>query len=166
MVGCLAPGPFQMGMVNYEFLFTALDGRIGRFWFWIGTIVLTMVNAAAIGAIVLLLGVSQTSLMLSVFVSIVLAYPTYALMAKRFQDRNRPGWLAFFPLAAFYGTNMAESAGLLQAEPPNAPYMLSGLLALGMSLWVLIDLGILKGTQGPNRYGHDPLGVEKEDAAL
>ncbi len=152
--------------VDYEFLFTALDGRIGRLWFWIGTIILTVVNAGAVGTIVLLLGVSQPSLMLTVFVSIVLAYPTYALMAKRFQDRDRPGWLAFFPLAVFYGTNMAESAGLMQVEPPSAPYMLSGLLALGMSLFVLIDLGILKGTQGPNRYGPDPLGDEKADAAL
>ena len=31
------------------------------------------------------------------------------------------------------------------------------LVNLGVGLWFLIDLGILKGTPGPNNYGGDPL---------
>jgi uncharacterized membrane protein YhaH (DUF805 family) len=28
---------------------------------------------------------------------------------------------------------------------------------MGVGLWFLIELGILKGTPGPNRFGGDPL---------
>jgi len=40
------------------------------------------------------------------------------------------------------------------------------LVVVGISLWLLVELGILKGTQGPNRYGPDPLGVPQEGARL
>ena len=103
---------------------------------------------------------------LAVAVALLLLYPTYALMAKRFQDRDKPGWLAFFPLAIIYGMNMLETVGLIHAEPKSATYVLLSLLVLGVSIWALIELGILKGTQGPNRYGPDPLGVSHTDASL
>jgi uncharacterized membrane protein YhaH (DUF805 family) len=99
-------------------------------------------------------------------VAIALAYPTYALMVKRFQDRNRPGFFAFFPLATLYGVNMLETVGIIAREPKNALHTALSLLALGMSLWILIDLGILRGTQGPNRFGPDPLGDSEADATL
>jgi uncharacterized membrane protein YhaH (DUF805 family) len=33
-------------------------------------------------------------------------------------------------------------------------------------LWFLVELGFLKGTQGRNRYGPDPLGRVQSDASL
>jgi uncharacterized membrane protein YhaH (DUF805 family) len=36
---------------------------------------------------------------------------------------------------------------------------------IGLSLWLLIDVGFLKGTQGPNRYGPDPLETKVDAAA-
>jgi uncharacterized membrane protein YhaH (DUF805 family) len=152
--------------MDLKYLLMSLDGRISRAQFWIGSLVLAAANAIAIGAIVLLLGISHLSVMLTVLVAIALAYPTYALMVKRFQDRDRPGFFAFFPLATIYGVNMLETAGIIAREPKNALYMALSLLAVGMSLWVLIDLGILKGTQGPNRFGPDPLGNLQADAKL
>jgi uncharacterized membrane protein YhaH (DUF805 family) len=152
--------------VDLTYLFTSLDGRIGRARFWIGLLILSAANVVAIGAIVLLFGISHASVMLTVLVAIVLAYPNYALMVKRFQDRDRPGWFAFFPLATIYGANLMETFGITEREPQNVPYTVLTLLVLGMSLWVLIDLGILKGTQGPNRYGPDPLGSREADAVL
>jgi uncharacterized membrane protein YhaH (DUF805 family) len=153
-------------LVDLKYLFISVDGRISRAKFWIGTIILTALNVAAVLLIVARFGMSDLSVKLTVAVALVLLYPTYALMAKRFQDRDKPGWLAVFPLAAIYGMNMLETAGLIQSEPQNATYVLMSLLVIGLSLWALIELGLLKGTQGPNRFGPDPLGVPKADATL
>ena len=35
--------------------------------------------------------------------------------------------------------------------------MILGLLSLVIGIWALVELGILKGTDGPNQHGPDPL---------
>ena len=37
-------------------------------------------------------------------------------------------------------------------------------ILIGITVWFLIELGMLKGTPGPNRFGPDPLG--RTDAKL
>jgi len=41
--------------MDLRYLFTSLDGRIGRSNFWIGMVILTVANAALIGVVVLIL---------------------------------------------------------------------------------------------------------------
>jgi uncharacterized membrane protein YhaH (DUF805 family) len=48
--------------------------------------------------------------------------------AKRCHDRNRSGWFQLISLVPIVG-----------------------------ALWLLFDLGILRGTDGPNRFGPAPL---------
>ena len=55
-------------------------------------------------------------------------------------------------------------ASLLQAfgltgtpQEPNALGWICTLVTMGVGIWFLIELGILKGTPGPNRFGGDPL---------
>ena len=57
-----------------------------------------------------------------------LVWPALALGIKRCHDRNRSGW-----------------------------FMLVSLIPI-VSIWYLIEVGFLKGTDGPNDYGEDPLG--------
>ena len=40
----------------------------------------------------------------------------------------------------------------------NALDYILGIATLVVSIWFLIELGFLRGTQGPNQYGPDPLG--------
>jgi uncharacterized membrane protein YhaH (DUF805 family) len=35
--------------------------------------------------------------------------------------------------------------------------LIFSLASLAVSLWALVELGFLRGTAGPNRYGPDPL---------
>ena len=119
--------------MDLKYLFISVDGRISRAKFWVGTIILTALNVAAVLLIIALFGISDLSVKLTVAVSLVLLYPTYALMAKRFQDRDKLGWLAVFPLAAIYGMNMLETVGIIQSEPQNATYVLMSLLVIGLS---------------------------------
>jgi uncharacterized membrane protein YhaH (DUF805 family) len=60
---------------------------------------------------------------------LVILYPTLAVIARRCHDRNRSGW-----------------------------FQLLGLIPL-VNIWVMIELGCLKGTSGDNKYGPDPLTV-------
>ncbi|MCC8432976.1 DUF805 domain-containing protein [Reyranella aquatilis] len=52
-----------------------------------------------------------------------------AVMVKRCHDRDKTGWFIFIMLVPLIGP-----------------------------IWLLIELGFLRGTTGPNRFGSDPLG--------
>ena len=60
---------------------------------------------------------------------IALIYPAVCLYGKRFHDRGKSAWWVLISLVPILGF-----------------------------IWILIDLGILKGTEGENRFGPDPLG--------
>jgi uncharacterized membrane protein YhaH (DUF805 family) len=53
-----------------------------------------------------------------------------------------------------------------QRTPGYAAAGAAGTVAFVVSLWLFIEIGFLKGTQGPNRYGPDPLGQPQGDAKL
>ena len=55
-------------------------------------------------------------------------WPLIAVGAKRCHDRNRSGW-----------------------------FQLAYLIPIMGPLWILFELGFLRGTIGPNRFGPDPL---------
>lgn len=64
---------------------------------------------------------------MSVMVLLTL-WPAVAVGAKRCHDRNRPAW-----------------------------FLLICLLPLIGNIWLLIELGFLRGTAGPNRFGPRPI---------
>ena len=63
---------------------------------------------------------------------------------------------------------MAWSSNL--PEDQSTPYFVIGiailLAAMAIGVWLTIELGFLKGKQGPNRYGSDPLAPKMEDSSL
>lgn len=121
--------------------FTSFKGRIPRKTFWLGIIVLMIVQWILM---MLVGGTAMFSMdpadpaaaekmaaaMTPVWIiALVFLWPSLALYAKRWHDRNKSGWwslIAFVPLIG--------------------------------ALWLLIECGFLRGTDGPNRFGEDPLG--------
>lgn len=91
-------------------------------------------------------------------------WPGVCISAKRWHDRNRPGWLAGVLLVVSlvlsfaqlrYGPGMSGTV-----EGVNWPiYGVTALASLGLSIWQFIELGCLDGTQGSNKYGPSPKGV-------
>jgi uncharacterized membrane protein YhaH (DUF805 family) len=75
-----------------------------------------------------------------------------AIGIQRLHDRDRSGWwiLLFYFGPAVLGGAQASSDGEL------ASFIL-GFGALVISVWCLVELGFLRGTSGPNRFGPDPL---------
>lgn len=109
-------------------LFFSFSGRIGRAQYWLGYFV--QLALAALAWVCLLIGQANQNLLL-MFVPIVLFIPVLwmalAIMAKRYHDRDKSAW-----------------------------WILVGLIPIVGGIWQLIELGLLRGTEGSNQYGPDP----------
>lgn len=152
--------------MSLSHLLLSLDGRIGRARFWLGTAILVAVSVAAKYVILSLVGLSQAAVAFSAAVAFALAYPAYAICAKRFQDRGKPGVLALIGLVPSYSADLLYTFGIFDLDHPSALAQALDVVIVIIGLWFLVELGFLKGTQGPNRFGADPLGQDQADAVL
>ncbi len=140
--------------LDFRSLFTSLDGRINRAQFWVfavGFLVIWMIVEGIFGS-------SLFGRILKLLIGLGLFYPAYAVTAKRFQDRDRPGKTALYGLIPVLAAILLGSFGLTgDATGANAIGWICRLIYIGVGLWFGIELGILRGTPGPNRFGGDPL---------
>jgi uncharacterized membrane protein YhaH (DUF805 family) len=74
-----------------------------------------------------------------------------ALNAKRLHDRDKSAWW----LLVFYAMPTILSTAADRME--DAQFILLHVVSFGIGVWYFIELGCLRGTVGPNRYGPDPL---------
>ena len=81
-------------------------------------------------------GIAGTLGVLTTIFSIIMIWPSIAVQVKRCHDRGRTGW-----------------------------FILIGLVPL-LNIWLLVELGFLKGTTGSNKYGGDPLGGQADSPAM
>ncbi|NNG05085.1 MAG: DUF805 domain-containing protein [Inquilinus sp.] len=127
-----------------QFLFS-FEGRIGRAAFWLKFILpYTVITTVLffIGGILSMptagdpgygataeMGTGQL-VMTVVFIAYSLAalWCSLAVYAKRWHDRGKSGWWTLIALVPIIG-----------------------------GFWLLIECGFLKGTDGPNRFGADPV---------
>lgn len=141
-----------MGL-DFRYLFGSAEGRINRARWWAGALILlfiwTLVDAIFGGSIFRFL---------VVLVTLAIAYPAYAVCAKRFQDRNKPAITALYGVGPLILAALLQSVGLTGTSAGlNAVGWLCVLITWGVGLWFLIELGLLKGTPGSNAFGGDPL---------
>jgi uncharacterized membrane protein YhaH (DUF805 family) len=153
-------------MKSISDLFFSFDGRIGRAKFCLGMLILAAVSFALVRAIIELVGVSDVAVKYAALTATLLQFPTYAVCAKRFHDRDKPGWLALIVILPSYLASMHHRIGIADPDDPTPMFVLLNVAVIAAGLWLLIDLGLLKGTQGPNRYGPDPAGRAPADAGL
>jgi uncharacterized membrane protein YhaH (DUF805 family) len=106
-------------------------------------------------------------------VLLALLFAGFAVIVKRLHDRNKSAWwlLVFYVLPlvlniprqmavldAFHSGKLAaaiQHGGQLTMGGPVAT--IAGGAATIISLWAFVELYILRGTVGDNRYGPDPL---------
>ena len=137
--------------MDWIYLFTSLNGRISRQIFWIGFAFLAAAELANSS-----LAYVIESERLRAIPDLGLTYLEFALATKRANDRNLPPWV----VALFFGINTALDlfilfTGSFDPESPIAEIITLPFAILGVIL--LIELGFRRGTEGPNRYGPDPL---------
>ena len=102
--------------------------------------------------------------------SLVSSWINFALCVKRLHDRDRSGWwLVWQALVLVLAVVMVIVAIAMHTERMSIWYVLAGaagLAAVIISVWLFVEIGFLRGTQGPNRFGPDPLGSSRSDANL
>jgi uncharacterized membrane protein YhaH (DUF805 family) len=141
-------------------LLFSFTGRINRAKWWLGLVILGVANIA--GGLVINPGLffadapPPPSLPDTLW-QMALLVPMTAITVKRFNDTDRPAWLGFLflPLGVllYLGPHLKEWTGSVDATK-----LLPLLLALFVYfVFALIDNGFVRGTDGPNRYGPDPL---------
>jgi uncharacterized membrane protein YhaH (DUF805 family) len=124
--------------MNWKWLLTSFEGRINRGKYWAGVAVLVvaqvllcMVAGAVFGFSYLDGSLPQIELLpglIGVLIGIALFYCLLAVYAKRWHDRDKSGWWSLILFIPFIG-----------------------------GIWILVECGCLVGTEGPNRFGPDPL---------
>jgi uncharacterized membrane protein YhaH (DUF805 family) len=138
-------------------LLFSFRGRINRASYW-----LTTISVLIIGVVVVFVatfvalfagGLDGAGGLVGAAAALLILYIPFlwaglAIAAKRLHDRDKSAWwlLLFYVLPGVLQgiSNQAGGAGLVF-------YVASGVIAI----WVLVELGFLRGTVGPNRYGPD-----------
>lgn len=141
-------------------ILTSTSGRISRSQWWAGIIILVVTSLVVNLLLVYVLQIMFTTAgrLISLIVQLALAYPFYAVCAKRFHDRDKPGSLAWIFVVLSILSALLGLFGLIgNPFAPNALDYIIGVLTLIIAIWYLVELGILSGTVGTNTYGPDPL---------
>lgn len=114
--------------MNMLSLLFSFSGRIGRGQYWLGYLV--QLAIAVLSWMCLLTGLQNENILLLLVPIVILPvvlWTALAIMAKRYHDRDKSAW-----------------------------WILIGLIPIVGGIWQLIELGLLRGTDGSNEYGPDP----------
>jgi uncharacterized membrane protein YhaH (DUF805 family) len=139
----------------------------GRYWLtqlllWVSLMVFVLLGVLLRPAMELSDGAAQTVLeVLAAIVAVVFVIVWIVLgillTIRRLHDRDKSGhwiWL-FYVLPSLLN-------GIARAMHKGAGMEVAALLilpALAIAIWGFIEIGCLRGTVGPNRFGPDPLQV-------
>ena len=147
--------------MNFGQLLFGFQGRINRGKYWLAALIYFI-----IGLVMATIGYfaeeAPAFQILNAVVSIGVLISSIAVGIKRLHDRDKSGWwlLLFYLVPSllwgigavvfFYGVGAEAAGGMIGGGV---------LFALGFTvlIWAFIELGCLRGTLGPNRFGPDPL---------
>jgi uncharacterized membrane protein YhaH (DUF805 family) len=147
-------------MNNFVGNFVGFEGRLNRQPFWMtGGATMEQITAQ-------ILDLSRRAGWINLIVFVILLYPVAAISVKRRHDKNNAGldvWI-YLGLTLIVGLVQALGLGMTTMEiggmiVPSPTPLLSvlGIVALIYAIYLLVVLGFLKGTTGPNNFGPDPL---------
>lgn len=146
-------------------LFFSLHGRITRLQFWAGVATIVVLQLIVQIPVMNSAGIEPDKgppplwfRNLSLFLDVLSAWPLFAIMAKRQEDRDQGPRLSWYLVTLLLTFSSLEAFGLTQEGTAFTPLgYLVGLPLLGVIGIVIFELGTLRGTEGPNRFGPDPL---------
>ena len=144
-----------------EFLFGA-SGRINQAKYWRS--VLIYVGAGMMTAVILFTAAGIAAPLFILMVVVVLIpwlLWGVSFTTRRLHDRDKSAWwLVVFYLVPGVLGHLAEAARVAG----SAGTTLNGILALAsfsLTIWGFVEVGCLRGTNGLNTYGPDPVGQLK-----
>ena len=141
--------------------YVSFQGRARRseYWYFVLFAIVASNPAAILDAIVT---PYQRNGPFSAVLSLALFLPSLSVTVRRLHDIDRSGWWVgglYIYAALAIVVAIAVLAGNTVAGASAAQSVLLALLVLGFVGYAILLLvfAILKGTDGPNRYGADPL---------
>lgn len=140
--------------MDFKYLFLSLEGRINRKPYWLAALVLLVVSLVVQGAVYMAAGLQGMMI-----VGLLFFWPGFALGVKRAHDRNRPTWLVIAFFGLFIISHLMQLTGVHEVDEgePTGIFLSLSLILGVFAIYAFIDWGLLKGTNGPNQYGPDPL---------
>lgn len=148
--------------MDWKYLFTSFEDRISRQPYWLAILALVFVFVILFGAFSVILPFANRWIFI-IPIYILSTYFGLALGIKRLHDRNKSGhWMWLFA-GVPAGLNFATYVAKL--DQTSVAGMTLNMIGFAFSIWVIVEFGFLRGTQGPNKYGPDPLepGAQKQD---
>jgi uncharacterized membrane protein YhaH (DUF805 family) len=151
-------------------LLTTSEGRIGRQQWWIGVVAMIVVGIIASIVIgIISFGNATIFGWLVVLLNLALLWPSYNIGIKRRHDRDNDGMdlkimlgvsvLLNILTATGIGSSVVDIGGGVMMPQPALWLTILNLLFAVFAIYMLVQLGFLKGTTGANTYGSDPLGT-------
>ena len=172
--------------MDLTFILFDTKGRISRSQFWVGFIVLsafaTIISFSVFIVLAVLYnvdGVAEQSnqildpvtatLIANALLFLLFFFPSLALFVKRFHDRNQKATVLYLFYGLFlifmYLIGHLPRSDLSGGELDDSAALSFGLAVIVyfifglVGLYLLVICGFLKGTNGRNDYGPDPLAV-------
>jgi len=143
----------------------SFSGRINRkpYWMFLLSIFICMLIIGGIAGGFYGLGLYPVSVIIVGVGYLALIVASVSFAVRRLHDRDKSGWwlLVFYLVPAILGGIAKYVSG---PEPGlNGFGAIFQLASTVISLWGLVEIGFLKGTVGPNRFGPDPLADGQEN---
>ena len=139
------------GRIDWSGLFFSAGGRAARMPFLIAAAVLIALTGLY-EAFMEHVSMETLHWVTGVFVFGALVYSGACVLSKRLHDRGKSGWWAALILAAV----------AICWPTPHGVLDFLGVIAL---VWAVIELAVMPGEQGANRYGPNPQKAPVEAAA-
>jgi uncharacterized membrane protein YhaH (DUF805 family) len=149
--------------MNWRTLAFSFRGRLNRAKYWLVLLIGMVVSAICIGVEASLIPGLQMGIYgspggimavigLTTIVLLFVLWSSLAIGCKRLHDRNKSAvWLLLFWLAPSVLYAIGQSIGA------NGAGAFVALVGAAIAVWGLVEIGFLKGTDGPNDFGPDPL---------
>jgi uncharacterized membrane protein YhaH (DUF805 family) len=140
----------------FEFLFGA-KGRINRAQYWRSLVIFSV---AGLFAAVILFAAAAIAAPLFIVMVVLVFIPWLmwglAIHTERLHDRDKSAWwlLVFYVVPGVLG-HVAKAAWFAGGAGMVLHYVLA-LASLALTIWGFVEIGCLRGTAGPNKYGSIP----------
>jgi len=141
----------------------AFRGRLTRLGYWRWQLALVLVTAGfAYAPIAVAMAGGPRRFSALAFAPMAIALiAAVGVVTRRLHDRGRSvGWLALFTLApwglALLSIWLAESPELAEYSWAPSAALTASLVSLALNVWGFVEIGLLRGDPGPNRFGPPP----------
>lgn len=130
-------------------------GRIARKDYWIGFVIILLLLSALVtffSAYFSSTGGDATDRVFTYLLFALFLWVHFSVTVKRLHDLNRPTWhYIFYGLLPLFLMMMVI-------------YPTLSVIGFAVWLWTKYRLGFIRGTEGPNDYGPDPLEPDEPDS--